>query len=92
MINIDSHIEVLGSASSRVKATFFYRIIKTCGPALCRTIIKYAGWRLDEINNTVKEPVNLTNEIMKTYNFTPPLTDKSMNVLQSWALKGDEVL
>jgi hypothetical protein len=36
----------LSVATDRAKATFLYRLIMSSSPSLCRTVIKYSTWRI----------------------------------------------
>jgi hypothetical protein len=54
-LDFDIVIESLTRASTRAQTTFMYRLINTLGPALCRTIIRYAYERLDRYNASLPD-------------------------------------
>lgn len=37
----------LSAATDRAKVTFLYRLIMMSSPSICRTIIKYSTWRIE---------------------------------------------
>lgn len=49
-MDFEEKISELTKLGTRAQATFARRYIMRCGPALCRTIIRYAIERLDRIN------------------------------------------
>jgi len=60
-INFDELIEKLNTKSNKARATLMRRLImgkqpgKGMGPALCRSVIRYACMQLDTINSKYPE-------------------------------------